>query len=242
MSVGAEQITARPEIVEYIEQNPETRGSEVKQDAEFLAFWEHVEYLSDNSVRPVVSRGIGEVSVVGFFSDPSVLSNPLNDAALKLVPKAEWERRGSHMDDVKRYNTDYLKHIAGVLTRNDDEVDAARSGEISNFLVGRQLHLGRYVDGAAFRLKTGSNRESLGRNYYRGDRPPAYIFNLRHQFADMADDISEGSVMPIPEMAERIKSEGYKDFLDYLVHNFAIVRERVGERFDELYGEAAQTD
>lgn len=239
MSGTLEEVKGRPDIVEYIQHSPEERAPEVRLDAEFSTFWGHVEYLADHTVRPVVSHGIGNVSVVGFFDDRSFGSNPLNQAALRLVPTVDWENRGSHFDPVQHYRARSLRHVVDVLRRNKTEVDALRRDEVADYLVGRELGIDEYDDSTVFRDKIGYNNNGrFGSPPY--SKSPLYMLNLKSQFSDLASDLNEGSVMSIPEMAERVEEEGYKDFLDYLVHNFETVRERIGERFDELYGEAAQ--
>lgn len=236
MGQNIQEISADPKLEGYIASNPAEHGAEVLLDAELMAMWGHMEYLADHVVVPSVARGVGDVSIVGFFSDSEVRStNPLNDAALKLVPEVKWERRGMHFDDVKWYDASSLSHALRVAEMNQSATEAARYGLVEDYLVGHELELPRYAGTNALKHIL---RYELSERF--SSKPHLYIHKVGSQFRDVVADINTESILPVHEMRERIEDEDYADFLDYLVKNFAVIRERVDERFEELYGEAVK--
>lgn len=233
MSVDS-QVGVNHEIREYIAEDPDVRGPQVLLDAEFATFWGHIEFLADNRTVPNIQKGVGNVSIVGFFSDPNRELSPINSAALSLVPDIKWRSGGSHHESDKIYLTSGLSRIETAKVMSATALDAARNGNIYEFLVEDALNLGRYANSLTLPYTLGGYN-AIETESWRRDTPVHYVGYVRGQFGDLTNEHEERSVQSIEEMAKMIDTNGYQDFLDYLVDFQGDMIGRVGNRFDELY-------
>ncbi len=221
MSAGTrEGAVSRYEAILSAEHSAETKERSQKE-AEFLAFYEHLGALGRNKdVAPNLAKGRTTISIPAFFALEGHGTNPVNRAALELLPAYSY--RSGYGDTTETLVDDSGLRQAFALP--ESELQAARKGNAAQFIVASTLGLLDPVAKETFRGVNSLSRSSWSDNTRR-------LWDIKEFVRDVPRDLNEIVVSEVSDIATMAEQRGYADFLDYLVDAKQVVAERVATIF-----------
>lgn len=220
MSIHLWKTTAaRYEDILSFENEPEIR-ERYQKEAEFIAFYTHLQVLGENKdVTPELFKGNTTISVPAFFSLEEYSDNPVNAAALELVPNYSYEF--GYGNTVMRNQNSGIDES---LWMHGNELRAARRGDAVKFIVANSLGLIDEVTEETYKIvKPYSNRY---------DSASSRVRDAGELVDGVQRDLDENVVREVSEMASMVEQKGYTDFLDYLVDTKQVISSRVATIFD----------
>lgn len=202
------------------ESSPEFR-EEVQKQAEFLAFYSHLKVLGrEQDTTPDLVRGNTQISIPAYFALGTQPINPVNEAALALLPRYSYSSGYGGTTDAQVNEAGLRESM--LLPSNG--LEAARRGYSAQFLVASTLGLLDPVAREAHEEVTNLSRIHWG-NTQR------HLHEVKDFITDVTRDLNETVVGEISEVAEMVQERGYIDFLDYLVDAKRVIAGRVGTIF-----------
>ncbi len=207
---------SRYESLLSVENSVEAR-ERYQKEAEFLAFYEHLGALGRNQeVAPNLVKGRTNISIPAFFALEGHGTNPVNRAALDLLPKYSY--RSGYGDATETLVDDSGLRQAFALP--ESELQAARKGNAAQFIVANTLGLLDPVAEETFR-----GVSSLSRSSWREET--RRLWEVRDFVRDIPRDFNEIVVGEVGDIASMAEQRGYTDFLDYLLDAKQVIAERV---------------
>lgn len=157
-------------------------------------------------------------TIPAFFALEERESNPVNEAALGLLPRFSYNSGYGNT-----ITTDIDKTgLRQVLNIPDDELEAARKDKHVHYVVADRLGLLDPLVKEAFR----------GTSYsYSYDEFTRHITDLQSLVSGVPRDLDECIVAEVGVIADMIERANYRDFLDYLIDAKQIVSGRVATIF-----------
>lgn len=225
MSTG-EVVKNRYEDILSFEKGADER-ERLQKEAEFLAFYSHIEALGRvQNVSPNLVKGNTKISVPAYFRLEGHGNNPVNNAALELLPGYSYspgygDSTETHVDN---------SGLRSALSLPESEVEAARKGKASGFVVAKALGLLDPVGAEAIRGVT--------KGYIHGSTWTPHqnsLYDTSFFVRDVSRDLNERIVEDVSDIAKRVETRGYVDFLDYLVD----VKEVLAERVETIFAHEA---
>lgn len=197
--------------------NPNTAISSHLPEAQFLGFMAHLDHLATvRKITPNLAAGTTQISIPAYFALEGHGHNPINLAALNLVP--EYSRSNGSISH-PTYNRSGLREAAA-LPR--EALVAARRGKAYDFLVAEQLGL---LSNHVQRVLT--NRSSTNAR----ERAEMHCINyISEAVSSTPLELNQQAVDSVEAVADRCRSFGYQDFLDYLVD----ARQQINSEIDRL--------
>lgn len=222
MSAGtSEGEFSRYEAVLSAEHSAETR-ERYQKEAEFLAFYVHIGALGRNKeVAPNLAKGRTKISIPAFFALEGHGTNPVNKAALKLLPSYSYH--SGYGDSTETHIDDSGLRRAFALPKS--ELQAARKGNATEYVVASTLGLLDSVAKETFLGVNGFSRYSRSYNTRR-------LWDIQDFVRDIPRDLDQIVVGEVGDIAAMAEQRGYVDFLDYLVDVKRLVAERVATIFE----------
>lgn len=207
---------SRYESLLSAENNVEAR-ERYQKEAEFLAFCEHLGALGrSQEVAPNLVKGQTKISIPAFFALEGHGTNPINRAALDLLPKYSY--RSGYGDTIETLVDD--SGLRQVLALPKSELEAARKGDAAQFIVANALDLQDPVVKEAFMGTSSFSRSSW-------DEETRRLWEVKDFVRDVPRDLNEIVVGEVSDVATMAEQRGYTDFLDYLVDAKQVIAERV---------------
>lgn len=183
---------------------------EAQKQAELLAFYSHLKALGrEQDVAPDLVRGKTRISIPAYFALEGHGANPVNEAALALLPRYSYRPSYGNTTDVQ-VDEAGLRRALGL---TGDELEAARRGHHIQYLVASRLNLG-----------PAAGHIHLYTEYYDIDPP---IKAAKQLISDVTRDLNEAVVGEVSEVAEMVRQRSYTDFLDYLMDAKRVITGRV---------------
>lgn len=201
--------------------SPETSPHVREQAAEAckaIAFYDHLISLGHQQDRvPNLVAGHTKISIPAYFRLPEHKGNPINQAALELVPTISTKPGYGNSDDVSVRWHSIVRTLSSM-----DRLEAARSGWGDKYIVAYVLGLltPTTVDAFSYQVDKGHL-----------DRISPFYSDLQSLVSNIGFDLNQTVVGEVPEIAALVVEKGYKDFLDYLVD----IRTILGRRVDLVF-------
>lgn len=198
----------------------------VKKEAEFLAFYAHLKALGrDQGIAPNLVKGRALISIPAYFALEGHGTNPVNKAALELLPSYSYSAGYGDATDVHVDESGLNK----ALRLPSSELGAARRGNAALFAVANTLGL---LDPVVRETHTGVNSSS-GDSWDNFQRRHLrrHLHEVSNFIGDVPRDLNENVVGEVSEVAAMVENGGYTDFLDYLVDAKEVIAERVSTIF-----------
>jgi len=198
-------------------ENSAEAREQYKKEAEFLAFYKHLGALGRNrEVAPDLVRGKTKISVPAFFALEAYAANPVNRAALEILPTYSY--RSGYGDTTETLVDD--SGLRQALALPESGLQAARNGNAAQFIVANALEL---LDPLVKKTFRGGTKHSLS----IGDAETRHLWEIGVFVSDVPRDFNENVVGEVSDIAVRAEQKGYIDFLDYLVDVKQVIEERV---------------
>ncbi len=215
-----EGAVSRYEAILSAEHSAETK-ERYQKEAEFLAFYEHLLVLGRNKeVEPNLIKGRTTISVPAFFVLEGHGTNPVNRAALGLLPTYSYFKGyGNNVET--RVDEPGLRQV---LALPENELQAARKGKAIQFIVASTLGL---LDPVAKKTLQEASRSS--RSGWSDDTKRSQ--DIGELVRNVPSDLNEIVVSEVSDIATMVERKGYTDFLDYLVDARQIIADRVATIF-----------
>lgn len=197
----------------------------IEAEAAFMAFYTHLYrqgYELDHGLAPELHIGQIQISMAAFYNLEGHGKNPVNKAALKLLPRTS----------LKTYDEGQEKYIDNsglrgtIAIASMDQLEATRRGEGARFIVGSRLGLAGSP--ATDMLKAMTSRPG-SEAYERAVHMNDLVGDILHDFDDRA-------VGKVDEIYEYTQTKGYVDYFDYLVD----VKQTALGRIATLFAHEAQ--
>lgn len=186
----------------------------------YAAFRGHLGFLGQAArIKPDIAAGKTRIGIVSYFGLPKFDQNPLNTAALALVPRYTYAP-GYADSSITTVDDNGLKMaIRGMLY---DPIDAARKGHCVEYIVANALGLNDRDLKAV--QETTTFTEWHRSNY--GSKELHRLGTVRTLAAELDADFRETAVGEVSDVAARVRDRGYSDFFDYLTEVRAVTQER----------------
>jgi hypothetical protein len=190
-----------------------------RTQATFLGFYEHLRRLAAVQHRvPNLVEGSTLISLPAYYKLPGHGENPINSAALGLLPAYDCSDLQSN---AKRLSVRTNVLDAAMLLPHDG-VAAARAGHAATYMVADALRLLAPEVWHAYRAVEYVDYSAP--NHRRARRLHAIV-------QPVARDLNEAAVGDIKDVVALVRSKGYQDFFDYLIDAHSIIKERVDTIF-----------
>ncbi len=190
----------------------------------YAAFRGHLGFLGREArLKPDLAAGKTRIGIVSYFGLPKFEQNPLNAAALALVPRYT-DTPGYADSTLTTVNDNGLNMaIRGLL---NDPIDAARKGHSVEYVVANALGLN---DRDLKAVHETTRFEAWHHSNY-GGKELHRLGTVRTLAAELDADFREIAVGEVSDVAGRVRERGYGDFFDYLTE----VREATQERAETI--------
>lgn len=191
------------------EQSPEVRTSFEKQLG-FVAFSHHVYELGRSQhITPDLAGGITTISIPAYFALDRNTVNPVNKAALELLPTFSFHLAYGDSVDVRRHDSAF-QSACRIPT---SALRSARLGLAVQHTIATALRLSDTGD--QLFVHDQSKFRNAGQLLAR----------------DLVRDFNEGIVGEVSDVAQMVRDKGYEDFLDYLIDVREVSKERAATIF-----------
>ncbi len=206
----------------FLSVEPGTEEKErYQKEAEFLAFYDHLQFLGQfKEVAPDLVKGRTTISIPAFFALDRHETNPVNEAALNLLPTYSFQ---SAYGDT----TETLVDVSGLsqsLAQPETVLQAARKGKAVKFVVANTLGLLNPEYRETFSFINNPFPNHIDDNKRR-------LYDIRSFVRGINQDLNEHVVGEVSDIATMVDEKGYSDFLDYLIDAKQVSSERVATIF-----------